>query len=215
MIQGLLSEHGIPSMLKRGPGFDMPEFMPVGPRQVFVAEAAPRKRAKCSEGNPGRRASRRWGRPICAQVGAPGVLDLADARLEGRFQGRRRAAGQQLEGEPLAGLRAALVLEQVEDRAAEDHRVAARGREGGAGALAQAADHRRPVEADLAGEVLGAAFDQPGPAQVAGEAARRPGGGQRRGCWRRPRAARRAARRCRAAPRASPRRRRGAPCGGR
>ena len=34
------------------------------------------------------------------------------------------------------------------------------------------------VEADLAREVLGAAFDQPGPAQVAGEAARRPGGRQ-------------------------------------
>ena len=70
------------------------------------------------------------------------------------------------------------LLEQVEDRAAEDDRVAARGGERGPRALAQAADHRRPVEADLAREVLGAAFDQPGPAQVAGEAARGPGGGQ-------------------------------------
>ena len=53
MIQGLLSEHGIPSMLKRGPGFDVPEFMAVGPRQVFVAEeAAPRAR-EVLEGTPG------------------------------------------------------------------------------------------------------------------------------------------------------------------
>ena len=53
MIQGLLSEHGIPSMLKRGPGFDVPEFLAVGPRQVFVAEeAAPRAR-EVLEGTPG------------------------------------------------------------------------------------------------------------------------------------------------------------------
>lgn len=38
MIQGLLSEHGIPSMLKRAPGFDVPEFLPAGPRHVLVAE---------------------------------------------------------------------------------------------------------------------------------------------------------------------------------
>ncbi|HWB68568.1 MAG TPA: DUF2007 domain-containing protein [Solirubrobacterales bacterium] len=53
MIQGLLSEHGIPSLLKRGPGFDVPEFIPAGPRQVFVArEAAPRAR-EVLEGMPG------------------------------------------------------------------------------------------------------------------------------------------------------------------
>ncbi len=53
MIQGLLSEHGIPSMLKRGPGFDVPEFMPVGPRQVFVAEEAVRRAREVLEGTPG------------------------------------------------------------------------------------------------------------------------------------------------------------------
>jgi hypothetical protein len=53
MIQGLLAEHGIASLLKRGPGFDVPEFMPVGPRQVFVAEAeAPRAR-EVLKGTPG------------------------------------------------------------------------------------------------------------------------------------------------------------------
>jgi hypothetical protein len=53
MIQGLLSEHGIPSMLKRGPGFDVPEFMPVGPRQVFVAEASAARAREVLEGTPG------------------------------------------------------------------------------------------------------------------------------------------------------------------
>ncbi|MGA8746871.1 MAG: DUF2007 domain-containing protein [Solirubrobacterales bacterium] len=53
MIQGLLSEHGIPSLLKRGPGFDVPEFMPVGPRQIFVAEEAAGRAREVLEGTPG------------------------------------------------------------------------------------------------------------------------------------------------------------------
>jgi hypothetical protein len=53
MIQGLLSEHGIPSLLKRGPGFDVPEFMPVGPRQVFVAEEMATRAREVLEGTPG------------------------------------------------------------------------------------------------------------------------------------------------------------------
>ena len=53
MIQGLLSEHGIPSLVKRGPGFDVPEFMPVGPRQVFVAESAAQRAREVLEGTPG------------------------------------------------------------------------------------------------------------------------------------------------------------------
>jgi hypothetical protein len=53
MIQGLLAEYGIPSMLKRGPGFDIPEFMSAGPRQVFVArETAPLAREVLA-GTPG------------------------------------------------------------------------------------------------------------------------------------------------------------------
>src|SRR3982751_6058737 len=39
MIQGLLKGHGIDSLLKRGPGFDVPEFLTSGPRQVFVLES--------------------------------------------------------------------------------------------------------------------------------------------------------------------------------
>jgi Putative prokaryotic signal transducing protein len=44
MIQGLLLEEGIPSMLRRSMGFDVPDFMAAGPRDVMVprsgAEAA-------------------------------------------------------------------------------------------------------------------------------------------------------------------------------
>jgi Putative prokaryotic signal transducing protein len=53
MIQGLLSEHGIPSMIKRGPGFDVPEFFAAGPRQVFVAEEAAEDARKVLAGMPG------------------------------------------------------------------------------------------------------------------------------------------------------------------
>ncbi|HVC06838.1 MAG TPA: DUF2007 domain-containing protein [Solirubrobacterales bacterium] len=57
MIQGLLSEHGIPSMLKRGPGFDVPEFMSVGPRQVFVVEGMAARAREVLKGTPGEASS--------------------------------------------------------------------------------------------------------------------------------------------------------------
>jgi hypothetical protein len=53
MIQGLLSDHGIQSMLKRGPGFDVPEFLASGPRQVFVLESAAALAREVLEGTPG------------------------------------------------------------------------------------------------------------------------------------------------------------------
>ncbi len=53
MIQGLLSEHGIPSMLKRAPGFDVPDFLAAGPRQVFVAEATAEIAREVLTGIPG------------------------------------------------------------------------------------------------------------------------------------------------------------------
>lgn len=37
MLQGLLSEGGIPSMLKRSGGFDNPDFLSSGPRDVYVS----------------------------------------------------------------------------------------------------------------------------------------------------------------------------------
>jgi hypothetical protein len=40
LIQGLLLEEGVPSVLRRSAGFDVPEFLAAGPRDVLVAEAA-------------------------------------------------------------------------------------------------------------------------------------------------------------------------------
>lgn len=36
MIQGMLLEEGIPSILRRSPGFDVPDFLAAGPRDVMV-----------------------------------------------------------------------------------------------------------------------------------------------------------------------------------
>ncbi len=35
-IQGLLLEEGVPSLLRRSPGFDVPDFLAAGPRDVLV-----------------------------------------------------------------------------------------------------------------------------------------------------------------------------------
>jgi hypothetical protein len=39
LIQGLLLENGIPSTLRRSRGFDVPDFLAAGPRDIFVAAA--------------------------------------------------------------------------------------------------------------------------------------------------------------------------------
>jgi len=45
MLQALLSEEGIPSVLKRSGGFDNPDFLAAGPHDVLVsAQIAPRAR---------------------------------------------------------------------------------------------------------------------------------------------------------------------------
>jgi len=40
LIQNMLLEEGIPSILRRTAGFDVPDFLAAGPRDVLVAEAA-------------------------------------------------------------------------------------------------------------------------------------------------------------------------------
>ncbi len=46
MIQGLLGEAGIPSILQRSSGFDVPEFLASGPRDVkVVSDLAAKARA--------------------------------------------------------------------------------------------------------------------------------------------------------------------------
>jgi len=39
LIQNLLLEEGVPSMLRRSAGFDVPDFLAAGPRDVMVAES--------------------------------------------------------------------------------------------------------------------------------------------------------------------------------
>jgi hypothetical protein len=39
LIQGLLLEEGIPSILRRTAGFDVPDFLAAGPRDVLVPQA--------------------------------------------------------------------------------------------------------------------------------------------------------------------------------
>ena len=53
MIQGLLSENGIPSMLRRAAGFDVPDFLAAGPREVLVAEEIVDQAREVLEGAPG------------------------------------------------------------------------------------------------------------------------------------------------------------------
>lgn len=53
MIQGLLSEHGIPSMLRRAAGFDVPDFLAAGPREVLVPEEQAERAREVLEGTPG------------------------------------------------------------------------------------------------------------------------------------------------------------------
>jgi hypothetical protein len=51
MIQGLLGEHGIPSMVQRT--VDNPEFLAAGPRLILVPEAAAEEAREVLEGTPG------------------------------------------------------------------------------------------------------------------------------------------------------------------
>ncbi|MGH2877751.1 MAG: hypothetical protein ACRDNJ_06585 [Solirubrobacteraceae bacterium] len=40
LLQALLLEVGVPSMLRRSPGFDVPDFLAAGPRDLLVPAAA-------------------------------------------------------------------------------------------------------------------------------------------------------------------------------
>ncbi len=39
LIQGILLEEGVPSVLRRSGGFDVPDFLAAGPRDVLVPES--------------------------------------------------------------------------------------------------------------------------------------------------------------------------------
>jgi len=51
MIQALLREYGIPSMVQRS--VDNPEFLAAGPRQILVPEAAAEEAREILQDNPG------------------------------------------------------------------------------------------------------------------------------------------------------------------
>jgi hypothetical protein len=42
LIQGMLLEEGVPSVLRRSAGFDVPDFLAAGPRDVLVPESGAR-----------------------------------------------------------------------------------------------------------------------------------------------------------------------------
>jgi hypothetical protein len=75
LIQGLLLEEGVPSILRRSAGFDVPDFLAAGPRDVLVPQAgaeAAREVLQESELAPGSQA-----------VPGPGVAKLAAAIAAG------------------------------------------------------------------------------------------------------------------------------------
>jgi hypothetical protein len=39
MLEGLLLEEGIPSLVRRSGGFDVPDFLAAGPRDILVPES--------------------------------------------------------------------------------------------------------------------------------------------------------------------------------
>jgi hypothetical protein len=79
LIEGMLLEEGIPSLLRRPAGFDVPDFMAAGPRDVLVArsglEAA---REVLGQGEPlGRMDAPRPGTPRATRVLAALLLGVA------------------------------------------------------------------------------------------------------------------------------------------
>ena len=40
MMEGMLKDAGIPALIQRAPGFDIPDFLSAGPRDVLVPASA-------------------------------------------------------------------------------------------------------------------------------------------------------------------------------
>ena len=72
LIQGLLLEEGVPSILRRTAGFDVPDFLAAGPRDVLVpeagAEAAREVLLQAELAGPAERASRPQAAKLVAAV---------------------------------------------------------------------------------------------------------------------------------------------------
>jgi hypothetical protein len=78
LIAGLLLEQGVPSVVKRSPGFDVPDFLASGPRDIFVpasgVDVARDTLAATPAATPARPAARPW---VQAMAVALAVLLLA------------------------------------------------------------------------------------------------------------------------------------------
>ena len=72
LLQGLLLETGVPSLVRRSGGFDVPDFLAAGPRDLLVPRRAARtSRATCSAPARRRRRPRRAApAPAGAHLGA-------------------------------------------------------------------------------------------------------------------------------------------------
>ena len=52
LIQGILLEEGVPSVLRRSAGFDVPDFLAAGPRDVMVPESGADVARELLHGSP-------------------------------------------------------------------------------------------------------------------------------------------------------------------
>ncbi len=74
LLQGLLLEEGIPSLVRRSGGFDVPDFLAAGPRDVLVpqsGELAARDMLRTSAPRPrvsGRQTAQPWVRVLAATL---------------------------------------------------------------------------------------------------------------------------------------------------
>ena len=73
LLQGMLLEEGIPSLVRRSGGFDVPDFLAAGPRDVLVPQSGDVGRARGAR-RPGAR-----GRRCPASTARPWVRALAAA----------------------------------------------------------------------------------------------------------------------------------------
>ena len=85
MIQGLLLEEGIPSLARRSGGFDVPDFLAAGPRDILVAVLGRRGRARDARRPARRRAgSRRSRHPPWVRALAVTLARRRRSRVRGR-----------------------------------------------------------------------------------------------------------------------------------
>jgi hypothetical protein len=83
LLQGLLLEEGIPSLARRSGGFDVPDFLAAGPRDVLVpqsGELAARDLLRTTAPRPrvsGRQTARPWVRALAAALAVLIVATVA------------------------------------------------------------------------------------------------------------------------------------------